>query len=101
MTPAATLQEWEDLLRQGVLRDLGGRALRRFKCRWCGGQTVGETCPQSLPCPSCHATRGDDCVSPGDTQWHTERVDAARRRDEQREKEGDLSLPKRWTEQSK
>jgi len=107
---ALALDRWQpvaapatvDQYRQ-LLVDLAGRPLVARDCPHCPTSTVGETCPQSLPCPSCAAAPGKPCRRPSEhalsaafAGWHAERSAAAELVDDARQARNDPSLPAPW-----
>jgi hypothetical protein len=87
----------------GLLVDVSGRALPPTvqPCGFCDGGDIGDTCPASLTCPTCHAGPKQRCRRPsGHTaeQWHLERIRAADLEDQRREEDGDTTLPARWAD---
>lgn len=92
---------YRQLLDSGRLVTLSGSTLQVSDCDHCGGTTVGETCPQSLRCPTCHAPAGRPCRRPSGhelmgARWHTSRTDAADAVDLQRQRDDDPTLPAPW-----
>jgi hypothetical protein len=99
--PPASLAGLHQLLARGVLVDLAGRPLTRRRCA-CGGSSLGETCPQSVTCPTCGLAggrAGRPCCRPSGhraSRWHADRVAAAAAVDLARERAGDPTLPAPW-----
>jgi hypothetical protein len=99
----ATLAGYRQLLVDQVLVDLAGRPLVARPCPHCPTSTVGETCPQSLHCPSCAAAPDKPCRRPSEhalgaafAGWHAKRTAAAELADDQRQAHGDPTLPAPW-----
>ena len=98
-----TRAEYRQLLDDQVLIDLGGRPLVSRPCPHCAASTVGETCPQSQPCPTCTARPGQPCRRPSDhslsarfAHWHSARLQAADQVDTTRQDNNDPTLPAPW-----
>lgn len=109
-TPAACVQpvpppdnqaDAQALLDARILIDLSGRPLSPHTCPTCHGHdSIGETCPAAVDCPTCGAQGGVRvrCQRPSghDGAWHTERRRAAARVDDDREHRGDPTVPAPW-----
>jgi hypothetical protein len=97
----ASAAELQALLDAGVLVDLAGRPLVARRCG-CGRRTLGETCPQVIPCRTCGQVGGRPgrpCFRPSGHQaadWHAARVAAAAAVDVERERAGDPTVPASW-----
>lgn len=92
-----------EMVAAGLLVDLARRPLVLRPCLTCSGSTLGETCPQALPCPTCQRGAGGPCVRPsghvlsgGFGGAHDTRKAAAESVDRARELAGDPTLPARW-----
>lgn len=103
VAPPATVAEYRQLLDDQVLVDLAGRPLVARPCPHCTTSTVGETCPQSLRCPSCEAAPGQACRRPSEhvlsarfATWHRARTAAADDVDDARQAANDPTLPAPW-----
>src|SRR2546423_12332414 len=96
----ATRAGYEALRAAGRLVDLARRPLRVTRCEHCRGTTVGETCPQSLPCTTCGAEPGRRCTrsSEHEAACHAPRWRAAERVDNERAAAGDPTLPAPWAQ---
>lgn len=105
-----THAEYEALLAAGVLLDVGGAPLVAVACSTCDGRSVGATCPGSLDCPRCArwsrgqgreggGIAGRRCIRPSGhdaMDWCADRKAAAEAIDDERERAGDPTLPRRW-----
>lgn len=99
--PPATWADFAALAESGRLVSAAGSPLVLRACPTCRNRTLGETCPQTVPCPGCSAGPRQPCVRPSGHAYvgggfHAERLDRAALVDAERQAAGDPTVPAAW-----